>query len=315
MRRALAGRFLAVAVTAALATLAAPALSTTAAAKTDSGADVSAKLIRTTHTSRFSPPSPDPAGITYLANRGRLLLGDSEVEEMSSYPGVNLFYTTRAGKKTGGATTTRFSTEPTGLAHNPANDHLFVSDDQADQIYEVAAGSDGRYGTRDDVVTSFSTRKAKNKDPEDVAFDTSKGHLLVIDGSERAVYRYEPGENGRFDGISPQGDDKVSHFDVGEFGAKDPEGIAYDSARNTILVLDHKSQKIYELTRYGRRLLNTIDISAAKPVVPAGLTIAPASDGSGRRNLYIVDRGIDNDVDPKENDGRLYEMSVSLPPR
>jgi DNA-binding beta-propeller fold protein YncE len=272
-------------------------------------AALSAKLVRTTSTAKFAPSSPDPAGITYSAKRNRLIISDSEVEEMSIYKGVNLFVATRAGKLTGGSSSLRFSAEPTGIDVRPSNDHLFISDDQADRIYEVARGPDGRYGTSDDTVTSFSTRKAGNKDPEDVTVDDARGHLLAIDGSQAKVYRYEPGANRRFDGV----DDKVSSFDVGRFGAKDPEGIAYDEVRQTVLVLDHKTDTIYELTREGR-LLNTIGISAAKPVVAAGLTVAPASNGSGARNLYVVDRGLDNDAHPKENDGRLHELSVRWPP-
>jgi DNA-binding beta-propeller fold protein YncE len=312
MGRVPAGRSAVAIFVTALAALAAPTLTTPATAAAELvPALFDATLVRTTHTSRFSPPSPDPAGITYLANRDRLLISDSEVNEMPIYDGVNLFYTTRAGKKTSGATTLRFSAEPTGVDHNPVNDHLFVSDDDARRIYEVAPGPDGRHGTGDDVGTSFSTREAGNKDPEDVAFDADKGHLLVVDGSQARVYRYTPGKNGRFDGIPPHGDDEVSHFDVGHLGAKDPEGIAYDEVSKTVLVLDHKTQKIYVLGGDGL-LLTTIDISAADPVVPSGLTVAPASNGSGKRNLYIVDRGLDNDPLPDENDGRLYEMSVSL---
>lgn len=281
-----------------------------AAADDESEAQVKAKLVRTTNTARFHPPSPDPAGITHLANRGRLLLSDSEVEEMSSYQGVNLFYTTRTGKKTWGRTTEKFSAEPSGVAYRPSNHHLFVADDQADEIYEIAPGDDGGYATEDDTITSFSTREAGNKDPEDVTFDSDKGDLLVIDGTETRIYRYDPGEDGRFDGS----DDEVTEIDVGDSGAEDPEGIAYYDARNSILVLDHKTQRIYELSGSGD-LLTTIDISAADPVVPAGLTVAPASDGSKNQHLYIVDRGIDNDNAPDENDGRMYEMSVDLPSR
>ncbi|MGQ4818307.1 hypothetical protein ACQ1ZK_14310, partial [Enterococcus faecium] len=46
----------------------------------------------------------------------------------------------------------------------------------------------------------------------------------------------------------------------------------------------------------------------------AGIALAPASDGSGAQHLYIVDRGVDNDFNPDENDGRFYEMAVTFPP-
>jgi DNA-binding beta-propeller fold protein YncE len=54
-------------------------------------------LVHTTDTSQWSPPSPDSAGITYHSGRNRLIVSDSEVNEMSVYEGVNLFETTLAG--------------------------------------------------------------------------------------------------------------------------------------------------------------------------------------------------------------------------
>lgn len=148
----------------------------------DPPGEVRAQLVRTTDTSKFDKPSPDPSGITYLADRGRLLISDSEVEEMSLYRGANLFYLTRWGRKTWDRSTIRFSAEPTGVTHNPRNRHLFTSDDDADRVYEIAPGSDGAHGTSDDVVTSFSLRKVGSRDAEDVVFDTTRGHLLVVDG-------------------------------------------------------------------------------------------------------------------------------------
>src|SRR5437762_4330459 len=67
-------------------------------------------LIHTINTSRWSPPSPDPAGITLLPN-GHLLVSDSEVEEcVNSNPpvywhGVNLFEADLSGTLLGDATT------------------------------------------------------------------------------------------------------------------------------------------------------------------------------------------------------------------
>ena len=142
---------------------------------------------------------------------------------------------------------------------------------------------------------------------------TNDGHLLVIDGVSTNIYDYGPGPNGIFDGRPTTGDDTVVTIDVGQYGAQDPEGIEYYPGRNTLLVLDDASAKIYELNRQGA-LLNTVSITAASPRKAAGITLAPASNGSGAQNLYIVDRGVDNDSNPSENDGRFYEMSVTLPP-
>jgi hypothetical protein len=283
-------------------------------------ATVSATLVATRTTSTWGRPSPDPAGITYDPGAGRLIISDCEVEETPLYAGTNLFLSTLDGVQSAsdpGGTTLPWSREPTGVGYRAADGRLFVSDDDTDRIYEVRAGADGRHGTPDDVVTSFSVRSLGSGDPEDVAIDmelTSDNHLLVIDGGTKKIYDYGPGGNGVFDGQPADGgDDTVSVIDVGRHGALDPEGVAFDARRNTILALDGPSKRVYELNRQGQ-LLNIVDIRAAQPKKAAGITIAPASNGSGALNWYIVDRGVDNDNNPQENDGRFYEMAVTLPP-
>ena len=88
----------------------------------------------------FSPPSPDTAGATYLSDTGTILLSDSEVNETSLFTGDNLFEITTGGFLLGTETTISYSDEPTGLAFNPDNGHLFISDDNGSSVYEVGPG-------------------------------------------------------------------------------------------------------------------------------------------------------------------------------
>ncbi|MGY1779696.1 PKD domain-containing protein [Geodermatophilus sp. SYSU D01036] len=283
-------------------------------------ATVSATLVATRPTHGWARPSPDPAGITYDPASGRLIISDCEVDETPLYAGTNLFRSTLDGAQSAddpGGTTLPWSREPTGVGYRASDGRLFVSDDDADRIFEVRAGADGRHGTPDDGVTSFSVRSLGSGDPEDVAIDmelTSDNHLLVVDGGTKKIYDFGPGANGVFDGQPADGgDDTVTAIDVGRHGALDPEGVAFHAGRNTILALDGPSKRVYELNRQGQ-LLNIVDIRAAQPRKAAGITLAPASNGSGALNWYIVDRGVDNDSNPQENDGRFYEMAVDLPP-
>jgi PKD repeat protein len=273
----------------------------------------SATLVRSTATSQWNPPAPDTSGVAYLPAADRLVVVDSEVDEMTIFRNVNLWMSSRTGSVTDTGVTTRFSNEPTGVAYNPANGHLFVTDDDPNIVSEVASGGDGRYGTADDVVTSLSTNPMGNTDPEDVTVDTSTGSLYLVAGVGAEVYRYSPGPNGRFDALPPTGDDSTSHFDVGAFGAQDPEGIAYDAARDTLFVLDHGTQKVYEVTKAGA-LIQTIDVTAAGQRYPAGIALAPATNGSGQTDMFLVDRGVDNNSNPNENDGKLTELSANLGP-
>ena len=272
-------------------------------------AAVTGSVVRTVRTSAYSPPSPDPSGIAYLPDLDRMIVADGEVDEMSIFRGVNLFEITRTGSQIRNGVSQPWSDEPTGAGYNPANHHLLVSDDDDREVYDVAAGPDGTYGSTDDTVTHFDTAVAGNGDTEDVTYDPVTASVWTIDGVNKEVYRYRAGTDGTF-GTS---DDVRSHFDVGVYGAQDPEGIAYDSARDTLVVIDDKSDAIYELNRSGS-LLNTISTSAANMVAAAGVTVAPGSIDPNVRNYYTVARGVDNNSDPNENDGMFYEIAATLPP-
>jgi hypothetical protein len=269
-----------------------------------------ASLIRTIDTSQWSPPSPDPADITYLPNSQRLLISDSEVDEMPQYfTGDNLFESARNGVLMDTASTLSFSHEPSGVAFNPNNFHRFFSDDNAKEVIEQNPGSDNLIGTADDVVTSFSTRMFNSLDPESLAF--GQNQLFIADGLGKEIYIVSPGNNSVFDGVAPSGDDQVSHFDVEKFGQVDPEGIEFNSDRGTLFIVsrDRKSQ-IIETTISGA-LIGAIDISALRAENPSGLAYAPSSVDSHVMSLYMSDRGIDNNPDPQENDGKVYEIALS----
>ena len=270
-------------------------------------------LVQTIDTSPF--PSPDPAGITHLPASDRLLIADSEVNEMPIFTGDNLFELTRSGTLLGSSTTVSFSDEPTGVTLNPANGHLFFSDDTPTGgrrlVYELNPGPDEMYHTSDDIITSFATSdfSPASNDPEGVTFDPTQGVLFIADGLNNEVYRVAPGANGIFDGVPPAGDDQVTNFDTAILGITDPEGIVYDTDNGYLYLVGNPVTSLAHITTDGI-LLRFLDISNALPWKPAGLAYAPGSLNPGVMNLYIADRGVDNDNDPDENDGRVYELFI-----
>jgi hypothetical protein len=262
-----------------------------------------ASLVRTIKTSQWSPPSPDPTGVAYLSSSGRLLVSDSEVDEMPRlFKGVNVFESTATGSLVKTYSTTSFSKEPADVTMNPSNGHRFFADDGSDKIFEVGQGRDGLYGTADDTRTSFSTRTFNSFDPEGLAF--GQGSLFVSDGGGAEVYKISPGANGIFDGVAPAGDDRVTHFDTARIGQPVPEGIAFNTSTGSLYIVSNKrDSNIVETTVTGT-VIRVINISFLNAVAPAGLGYAP-----GSRHLYIADRGIDNNANPNENDGKIYEIS------
>ncbi len=261
---------------------------------------------RTVDTSLWSPPSPDPAGIDYSPRLRRLLIGDSEVEETSIFRGKNLFQSSTAGTLAASCDVTRYTEEPVGVAVNPANGTVYLGDDNADEVFEVRVGSDGRLCTADDIVRSFDTRVFNSFDPEGLAF--GDGMVFVSDGEGAEVYAIHPGANGRFDGLPPTGDDRVqTSFDTASLGVRDPEGIGYHASRNSLFLVSRLERRVLTEVSLAGSVLNTFDIGPLDAVFPAGVGIGPSSSGAGQ-SIYIVDRGVDNDEDSNENDGRLYEV-------
>ena len=283
-----------------------------------SAAVVTAVLERTVQLSTLTPPSPDPSGIAWDPGGNRFVISDSEVEEMTIFQGANLFELDLQGSLTGTGdltgTSPTSSREPTGLSFDPVSGHLFLTDDIKRKVFEFTDGPDGDFGTTDDTrIGSIDTAPLGCNDPEDVAFDTSSGHLFVADGGGREVCRVSPGTNGMFDGVPPAGDDvALNHFDTAQYGARGSEGLAYDPVRNTLLIIDPKTKQIFETTKAGA-LLNTIDLSVANPKHAEDVVLAPSLADPLQMNMYVVARGVDNNANPNENDGKLHELSVTLP--
>lgn len=270
-------------------------------------ADQTSSLVNTTDTSQWSPPSPDPAGIVYRPSTNTLLVSDSEVNETSIFDGKNFFEAAKNGNLLATASTTAFSDEPTGLGLNPNNGHIYISDDTGvRRIYEVDLGPDGLPGGGDDAVSWIRTQPFGSHDPEDVAHGENK--LFIVDGIGREVYILSPGANGIFDGVPPDGDDQVSSFDTSVFGAQDPEGIDYNPDFGTLLIVSRESELVFETSISGT-LIKTIDIDFLDATSPAGIAYAQGSQNPSMKSLYIADRGVDNDFDPNENDGKIYEIT------
>ncbi|MFN8454763.1 MAG: hypothetical protein U0401_08865 [Anaerolineae bacterium] len=273
-----------------------------------------ASLVNTVNMAAWSPPSPDPSGITYLPNSNRLMMSDGEVEEtvagITHFQGANVWEFTLAGSVIRTAniskvapTVVPMTNEPTGVTWNPVNGHYFFSQDDGKEVFDLNPGADGLVGTAGDTWTSFDTAVWGNNDPEGIAFDTWHNRLFVADGVNREVYQYTLTGS------------LVSQFDVLVYGVEDPETVEFNPDSGTLFVMSsNRASPVMVETTLNGDLIQTIDISAANPRAAAGLAYAPASNGSGAKRFYIVDRGIDNNTDPNIIDGKMYEMTAPAAP-
>jgi uncharacterized protein YjiK len=279
--------------------------------------DFVASLAHTIDTAAFSPPSPDPSGLTYLPPpRNTLLMTDGEVEEtvngITHFQGVNVWEMTLGGNvvNTGNVSKVGYqgapppvpmTQEPVGVTWEPSTGHYFVSEDGGKRVYNVNPGADGKLGTSGDSWTYWSTlaNGNNNGDPEGIAYDTAQNHLFVADGVNAEVYEYTT--TGTL----------LGHFDVAAYGVGDPETVEYNADSDTLFVLSNRQSGpiIVETTKSGA-LLQTIDVSSAADFKPAGLAYAPASTGPAVKHFYFVDRGIDNNNDPRIVDGKIFEFTA-----
>lgn len=271
-----------------------------------SAADVNATLIRTINTAAFNPPSPDPSGIAYVSSSNKLVICDGEVDEMNIYAGANLFEMSLTGDLQATSNTLAFSREPVGCAYNPENGHFYISSDDQKRVFDIDPGSDGKLFTSDDTRTSLSTSSlCGSSDPEGLAY--SNGELWVIDGVNAEVYKITPGTDELFNGEN----ENCTHFDASSLGLNDPEGGEIDPDHPGILyVVGSPVNTVFQLTTSGT-LTRTIGIAAANPRKTAGLAAVPKSvTGRSTGDLYIADRRVDNNSNPNENDGKVYQFKL-----
>lgn len=265
-----------------------------------------ASVVRTILTSRFSPPSPDPMDLAYDAATNSLVMPDSEVEEMSLYSGVNVWEMSLTGSVSRTSNTRSFSNEPAGLSIDSARGIWYITDDDTRKLFVIDLGSDRRFKTSDDRITSFSTNSFGDDDPESVSFDPVTGHLFFVSGLDAEVYELSPGSNGRFEGSDDQ---LVRHWDTARYGLRDPESIDVNPESQTLYIASRDAGKIIETTFSGT-VVREIDTSAVDGNRPSGLAYAPASNDPRVMHLYIADRGADNDGSPGENDGKIFEITL-----
>lgn len=268
-------------------------------------------LIRTIETSLFSPPSPDPTGIAYRAASAKLLISDSEVDETPLFDDGNIFGVELSGSLAFVRNAIPQGTnEPTGIAVNPTDGFVFLSNDNSttSRLTKIDPGPDNDPFTADDVYTPINTQALENLDAEGLAF-AHQGHLFVLGDDNKMLYELNPGVNGVYDGIAPNGDDQATTFSLAHLAMSQFKGIAYNPMNGHLYVVGLPRHRLLEITVTGE-LVNTLSMAPLNAHSPSDVVFAPSSQDPSKMNLYITDRGVDNNVDPNENDGRVYEVAL-----
>ncbi len=266
-------------------------------------AATNAALVRVTLTSNWPTHSPDPMGLTYNPKTRKLLISDSEVDEIPAlWKGKNFFVAKRGGRLLATGTFKKFTLEPEDLAWDGKDKALFVTDDDLDRVFRVGRGKDKRFGTRDDaVITVLHTHRFGSFDPEGLAWRGGRVPMLIVsDSTNRRVYKIRRGKDRRFG----TRDDIVQSFGTHKYGFTTAEDVAIRGKH--LFIISSRQEYILETTMKGG-LVQKIDISGLGIRSASGIAFAPGTDG-GRSRLYLTASGVDNNVNPNENDGRLFEL-------
>ena len=305
--------------------LSAPVISPQAAAV----AAVPASLVQTIDTSNNGPwgvSSTDPSGIAWASWNSRLVMTDGEIEEPipSTAPwwnGANGFVLGTNGSQLSTFDVNQYGqNEPAGTAVDQATHLLYSSHDGERRVFVINPGGDGQFnGVGDSKVRDFYLTGVCDgimcvDDPEGLAFQA--GHLYIGDAHGKELWDVAPGPNGIFDGTPANGGDDVllSHFDTQALGQNNPEGLDYSPASNSFWMVSNVANNRFlsEVSLNGT-LLQEISLDAIPGVdSPSGVAIAPRSTNPSLWSAYIADRGVDNGVDPNENDGKIFEVAISF---
>ena len=186
--------------------------------------------------------------------------------------------------------------DKTGLL-NPAG-LAFSSRANAFQVIEEQSGS-----VNTDLVklTLFADRAgsariaAAIKDPINVAFDNRVGRLLILPGSANQLLEVREDANGNLD-PSTLTRHNISHFEL-----HDPQGMAFDTARGVLYILDVAGPRIVRVElgvdgSFEGAGISIVDLGSSGLGAVRGLAFEP-----GTGNLHVMV--------PAEQ--KLYELTLS----
>jgi Calx-beta domain len=240
--------------------------------------------------------SGDPSGLCYIPTLNALFMCDSEHDESPYSSNTNLWSIRTDGTQVQSFSMRSYTKEPTGVAFNPKNGYLYITDDDRDTVYWVSP-------TNPSVkIGQFSVSGFNITDAEDPEFDPVTGNMYLLDGISRKFF--ELTSTGQM----------VSSMNLPSV-MTDAEALAYDPTHKVFYVASGASPNIYMMDRSGK-LLDTITtlgsnsylnpITGARPTIK-GLEFAPSSDPNDNNtmSLYVADYGVD-----QKNDGRLFEINL-----
>lgn len=262
----------------------------------------------------------DPAGLYIDPMNSHLMVADSEITEIPEVwaeVGANVFETTTRLDQLYGEYDVsppiayqQPNLEAAGIAKCETDGHYYIVNDDRQRLYRYAF--DGSSMVMVDAVNTFPlTATEGTLDPEGVTCDP-EGNIYVAGGHgiNILVYRYDGG----FALQRVIDLNEAQSISGPEDVPTDPEGIAFDPVSGHLFVMNNDSDEIFEYSTEGAYLgRHSIHGFKPKPKQPQGLSIGPSTRTPGKMSFFIADPRVDNNFDPTERDGLIYEAEIERP--
>ncbi len=174
------------------------------------------------------------------------------------------------------------SPDSSGLTYINSRNTLMMSDCEVEEtvsgithfmganVWEV--NLDGTVVRTANISSVAPTSVPMTDEPTGMSWNPANGHYYISDDDAVRVYDLNPGT----DGLIGTADDSWTSFSTNTAGNGDPEGIAYDSWRNQLNVIDGVNQEVYQYSLSGT-LLGHFDVQVYGVSDPEGIDFNPIS--------------------------------------
>jgi hypothetical protein len=195
------------------------------------------------------------------------------------------------------------SSDPGGVAFDPTGRQLLVTDSDIDEIRP----EDGHalFAIAEDGTWTGLGSPGGLTEVTDVAVDAVGGRWFLTDDSKQVVLVIDLGD----DGVYGTRDDRTSRFSTAEFGADDPEGIAF--GQDSLFISSGSTSQVYRVSagpdgvfsgqaNGSDDMIASFDTEALGIADPEGVDYDP-----GRGTLYVVSRKAHEAIVEVATDGTL----------
>lgn len=135
------------------------------------------------------------------------------------------------------------SSDPAGICYHSFSKGLLVSDSEVNKM-QFFTGDNIFLVTLSGILSDTLTVMPFSDEPTGVTFNPVNGHIFISDDDRATIFEINPGS----DKLHSIADDIIMSYYTGVFKSFDPEGLAYDTWRGDLFIVDGKNSEIYKVS-------------------------------------------------------------------